>query len=134
MATARFSAARTPQLVLIVHDDAHVAEALAIALDLIGATAIQVNQTIEALMVIRGAPALTAVLSRCSPELVRNQTLLSWVAEHRPGLALIAVCSAPEHAHGHLPSGCQLLSPPFTALDLRRALLEARLTAYERRA
>jgi hypothetical protein len=121
-------------LVLIVHDDVGVAEALAIALEGIGATAIQVNRTGDARMVIQGAPGLTGVMSRCSLDLAQDQPLLSWVAEHRPRVALIALCSTPGHTHDHLPNWCQLLSPPFNGLDLKRALVEARLTVFENQA
>jgi DNA-binding NtrC family response regulator len=127
------STASSP-LVLLVHDDAGVSEALAIALEGIGATAIQVNRTGDARMVIQGAPGLTAVMSRCSMDLAQDQPLLSWVAEHRPGVALIAICSTPGHTHDHLPNWCQLLSPPFNGLDLKRALVEARLTVFESKA
>jgi len=118
-------------LVLIVHDDVGVSEALAIALEGIGAAPIQVNRTGDARMVIQGAPVLIAVISECPLELTQDQPLLSWVAEQRPGVALIALCSTPGHAHGHLPTRCQLLSSPFNGLDLKRALVEARLTAFE---
>lgn len=121
-------------LVLIVHDDVGVPEALAIAMEGIGAAPIQVNRTGDARMVIQGAPGLTAVISRCSLDLAQDQPLLSWVAEQRPGVGLIALCSTPGHAHGHLPTRCQVLSPPFNGLDMKRALAEARLAAFESQA
>jgi len=120
-------------VVLIVHDDVAVAEALAIALESIGATSVQVNRTSDARLVIQGAPGLSAVISRCSLDVAHDQPLLNWVAEHRPGVALIALCSTPGHHHDHLPTWCQLLSPPFDGRDLKRALAEARLTAFESR-
>ena len=102
------------QVVLIVHDDLGVSEALAIALEAIGATTLQVNRTMDARMVIQGASGLTAVMSRCSLDLPTDQPLLSWVAEHRPGVALVALCSTPGHSHEHLLTRCQLLSPRST--------------------
>lgn len=120
------------QVVLIVHDDLGISEALAIALEAIGAAVLQVNRTMDARMVIQGASGLTAVMSRCSLDLRNDQPLLSWVAEHRPEVALVALCSTPGHSHEHLPTRCQLLSPPFDGLDLKRALVEARLMAFER--
>jgi hypothetical protein len=108
-----------------------VAEALAIALETIGATAVQVARTSDARMVTQGAPGLAAVMSRCSLDLAPDQPLLSWVAEQKPGVALIALCSTPGHNHDHLPAWCLLLIPPFDGLDVKRALAEARLTAFE---
>lgn len=124
----------TAPLVLIVHDDVAVAEAVAIALEATGASAVQVNRTSDARLVIQGAPGLTVVMSRCSLDLANEQPLLAWVGENRPEVALIALCSTPGHSHDQLPAWCQLLSPPFDGLDLKRALAEARLAAFESRA
>jgi DNA-binding NtrC family response regulator len=121
-------------VVLIVHDDVSVAEALAIALESIGATPVQVHRTSDARLVVQGAPALAAVMSRCSLDLANDPPLLSWVANERPEIALIALCSTPGHAHDHLPAWCQMLRPPFDGLDLKRALAEARLAAFESQA
>jgi hypothetical protein len=118
-------------LVLNVHDDVGVAEALSIAFEGIGATAIQVNRTSDARMVIQGAPSLAAVMSRCVLDLDGDRPLLAWVGEHRPDVALIALCSTLDHAHDELPTWCQMLSPPFDGQDLRRTLADARLAAFE---
>jgi len=93
------------QLVLIVHDDLGVSEALAIALEVVGAAVLQVNRTMDARLVIQGASGLTAVMSRCSLDLPNDQPLLSWVAEHRPEVALVALCSTPGHIHNHHQRG-----------------------------
>ena len=116
--------------VLIVHDDVGVADALAIALEGIGATVVQVNRTSDAPMVIQGAPSLTAVISRCVLDLDGDRPLLAWMGKHRPDVALIALCSTFGHAHDELPSCCQVLSPPFDSQDLKRSLAEARLAAF----
>lgn len=117
-------------LVLIVHDDVGVAEALAIALEGIGATAIQVNRTCDARLVILGAPNLAAVMSRCILDLDGDRPLLAWVGEQRPDVALIALCSTLDHARDELPTWCQVLSPPFDGQDLKRTLADARLAAF----
>ncbi|PTR34443.1 hypothetical protein C8J98_102631 [Luteibacter sp. OK325] len=124
----------TTPLVLIVHDDVAVAEAVAIALEATGASAVQVNRTSDARLVIQGAPGLTAVMARCSLDLPNEQPLLAWVGENRPEVALVALCSTPGHSHEQLPAWCQLLSPPFDGVDLKRALVEARLTVFASRA
>jgi hypothetical protein len=94
----------------------------------------QVNRTSDARLVVQGAPGLTAVMSRCSLDMADEQPLLGWMAEQRPGVALIALCSTPGHAHDQLPAWCQFLSPPFDGRDLKRALIEARLAAFESQA
>lgn len=119
------------QLVLIVHDDVGVSEALALALEAIGAVPVQVNRTSDARMVIRGAPGLTAVVSRCVLDLDGEETLLVWVGRQRPAVALIGVCSDPGHAHDDFPGWCQFFGAPFDGQDLKRALIEARLSAFE---
>jgi DNA-binding NtrC family response regulator len=118
-------------LVLVVHDDAGVAEALAIALESIGATAVQLTRAHDARMVIQGAPSLTTVMSRCVLDLDGDRPLLGWAGEHRPDVALIALCSTVGHDHADLPAWCQVLSAPFDSQDLKRTLAEARLAAFE---
>lgn len=68
----------------MVLDDLGASEALAIALETVGATVLQVNRTGEARIVIEGAPGLTAVMASCLLDLTSEQPLLGWVAEHRP--------------------------------------------------
>lgn len=118
-------------LVLLVHDDPGVTEALSITLESMGASPVQVARAADARAVVQAAPALSAVICRCHLDADEEPPLLAWVGEQRPDVALILLCSTPGHVHEHLPAWCQILGPPFDGTDVKRALIEARLLAFE---
>lgn len=125
------TAAAPFHLVLLVHDDPGVTEALSITLENMGATSVQVARAADARAVVQAASALSAVICRCHLDADEDPPLLAWVGEHRPDVALILLCSTPGHVHEHLPAWCQILGPPFDGTDIKRALIEARLSAFE---
>lgn len=125
------SNAHPTRTVLIVHNDAAIAEALALALEHLNCVPLQVHRVGDARLVIQGAPALMAVITPCPLDQPDEAPLMAWVAEDRPDLAVLVLCSSADHSHHDLPAQCYRLATPFDSGDLQRALAEARLTAFE---
>lgn len=123
----------TQSIVLLVGLPVQSRDALGIVLQGQGFAVIEASSVQIARVVLGASSMVCAVVCRCG-ELAEDGTTSFpvWLADHHPGLGMICICNATTHDHGALPATCQVLSPPFDAQDVARALSGARLDAFSR--
>lgn len=119
--------------VLLVGIAPLVASALTLILEKARYFILTASDAHSAARVLSAATHVSVVICRCMDVAEDGVTPLTVsVGYARSNVAVIALCSNPEHDHRDFPPWCFQLSPPYDARKLSRTLMDARFEAFAR--
>ncbi|QWT22133.1 hypothetical protein KPL74_09010 [Bacillus sp. NP157] len=124
--------AETPRpVILVVALPERTGAALDMVLSGLGFGVLNAPTPRVARRVLAASVAVRILVCRCG-ELADEDGLpfAAWVGALYPTIGLLCLCDRADHGHDGLPERCRVLSSPFDAMDVARAVAGARLDAF----